>query len=124
MSKSAATAVRYQDAFAITPSDTARLPYQAHGLYVGGTGDVVVVTLGGNKVEFAGLPAGALIPIEFDRVMDTDTSATLLVGLTVNALPLGTFAATPAVTFDTEVTTAAGASILAVNGDSIVAAIH
>jgi hypothetical protein len=50
-------------------------------LYVGGTGTVSVVTLGGDILTFAGVPAGTTLPIQVIKLRATGTTATL-----VNAL--------------------------------------
>jgi hypothetical protein len=50
-------------------------------LYVGGTGNVSVVTLGGDTITFAGVPAGTVLPIQVVKLRSTSTTATL-----VNAL--------------------------------------
>jgi hypothetical protein len=50
-------------------------------LYVGGTGNVAVVTIGGDNITFNGVPAGTTLPIQVIRLRSTGTTATL-----VNAL--------------------------------------
>lgn len=50
-------------------------------LYVGGTGNVAVTTLGGDLLTFNGVPAGTTLPIQVERLRATGTTATL-----VNAL--------------------------------------
>jgi hypothetical protein len=50
-------------------------------LYVGGTGNVSVITIGGDQVTFNGVPAGTTLPIQVRRLRSTGTTATL-----VNAL--------------------------------------
>lgn len=50
-------------------------------LYVGGTGNVAVVTDGGDIITFNGVPAGTTLPIQVTRLRATGTTATL-----VNAL--------------------------------------
>lgn len=69
----------YPTAFAVTPSDTAG--NQCRAIYVGGTGDVTVVTLGGNTVTFKAVPVGVILPVECALIKATLTTATLLVGL-------------------------------------------
>lgn len=69
------------DAYPCTPSDTA--PNVGCGFYVGGAGDVAVVTqhdenFGGPPVIFHACPVGTLIPLHFVKVMATGTSATLI----------------------------------------------
>lgn len=66
------------DAAAVTPSDTAVLSAPSV-IYVGGTGNVKVVTAQGTTVTFVGLPAGAVIPVQVIQVYATDTTATNLV---------------------------------------------
>ena len=50
-------------------------------LYVGGTGNVSVITIGGDQITFNGVPAGTTLPIQVLRLRATGTTATL-----VNAL--------------------------------------
>lgn len=69
----------YQTARAITPSDSQDQTYRA--IYVGGAGNVTVITAGGETTTFTAPPVGSIIPIETKRVMSTGTTATLLVGL-------------------------------------------
>lgn len=69
----------YDTAAAVTPSDTTAVTFRA--LWVGGAGNVAVVTEGGNSVTFTGVPAGTLLPIAVRAVNSTSTTATNLVGL-------------------------------------------
>ena len=69
-------------AFAVTPSDSTVI--QARGLYVGGTGAVAVVMEGDGAptaVTFSAVPVGTILPIRVTKVMSTNTTATLIVGL-------------------------------------------
>ncbi|MEN9389315.1 MAG: hypothetical protein RLY61_399 [Candidatus Parcubacteria bacterium] len=50
-------------------------------LYVGGTGNVSVVTIGGDTITFNGVPAGTTLPIQVLKLRSSGTTATL-----VNAL--------------------------------------
>ncbi len=69
-----------RSAFAITKSDSTIVNCRA--LYVGGTGDVAVIPIDGTAaVTFSAVPAGSLLPIACSKVMSTNTSATLIVGL-------------------------------------------
>lgn len=68
-----------RDAFAVTKSDATVLVFDA--IYVGGTGDVAVVTELGTTVTFSAVPVGAILPIKGTKVMSTNTTATLMVGL-------------------------------------------
>jgi len=61
----------------VTPHDTAS--QGGDSLYVGGAGDVTIVTEGGETVTFAALPVGRIIECRFAKVMATGTTATLLV---------------------------------------------
>jgi hypothetical protein len=73
------------DAVALTKSDTTTYADgnggMFDGLYVGGAGDVAVRTAKGSTVTFSGATAGSTIPIRFDRLMSTNTTATLVLGL-------------------------------------------
>ena len=50
-------------------------------LYVGGTGSVSVVTIGGDTITFAGVPAGTTLPIQVLKLRSTSTTATLIKAL-------------------------------------------
>lgn len=67
------------DAAAITKSDSTAVNFDA--IYVGGTGDVAVRTFKGTTVTFSAVPVGTILPIKVDRVMSTNTTATLMLGL-------------------------------------------
>lgn len=69
------------DAFAITPSNTVDLTRAARSLYVGGAGDVALITLDGTTITFSGLSAGTVLPVGATRVLATGTTATLILGL-------------------------------------------
>ena len=47
-------------------------------LYIGGTGNVSVVTLGGETITFNGVPAGTTLPIQVIQIRATNTTATLV----------------------------------------------
>jgi hypothetical protein len=47
-------------------------------LYVGGTGNIAVVTIGGDNINFNGVPAGTTLPIQVIKVSSTGTTATLI----------------------------------------------
>jgi hypothetical protein len=69
-------------AFAITPADDADLGDPVRALYIGGTGDLVLIPRGQtDPVTLVGLPGGVLLPIETKRVLATGTTATNIVGL-------------------------------------------
>lgn len=69
------------DAFAVTPSDADYFAKPARALYVGGAGNVVVVTPGGNAITFVGVAAGSILPVRCYHVNSTSTTATSIVGL-------------------------------------------
>ena len=80
-------------AAAVTPSDTVNIPYPGDNtaspnesawpcvLYVGGAGNLRVLTAGGNDVVLSGLSAGTFIPIQVVRVYSTSTTATDIIAL-------------------------------------------
>lgn len=66
---------------AVTPSDSANLPWLTRGLYIGGDGDVVAVRADGVAVTFTGVLAGSILPVSCIRVNSTSTTATAIVAL-------------------------------------------
>ena len=50
-------------------------------LYVGNTGSVRVLTAGNDDVTFVGIPAGAFVPVQVKRVLETGTDADDIVAL-------------------------------------------
>jgi hypothetical protein len=75
-------------AAAVTPSDTVNIPSVSGGtndegciLYIGGTGNVKVLTIGGDEVVFAGVPVGTTLQVRVRRVFATGTAATNIVAL-------------------------------------------
>lgn len=62
---------------AVTPSDSNTT--FANALYVGGGGNVTVVTEGGDTVTFSNVPAGTTIVLRVTQVRATNTSATNIV---------------------------------------------
>jgi hypothetical protein len=77
MSSYLANGKSYGDAVAITKSDTENNAYSA--IYVGGAGNVAVVTEEGTTVTFTAPPVGTILPIRTQKVLAA-TTATLLVG--------------------------------------------
>lgn len=67
------------EAFAVTPHDTNANNYSY--LYVGTSGDVAVVTAGGNTVTFTGVLGGSVLWIQTSKVLSTGTNATNIVGM-------------------------------------------
>lgn len=72
-----------RNAIAVSPSDTIALASPSRALYVGGSGNVAVILAedGANPVTFAGVLAGTLLPIAVTQVMNTGTTATLILSL-------------------------------------------
>lgn len=68
------------DAAAVTPSDTAHLG-NVRALYIGGAGNVKIVTEGGTTVAFNNVQAGTIIPVRAATVFSTDTTATNIVAI-------------------------------------------
>jgi hypothetical protein len=66
-------------AFSIVPSNDL-LQIQTRAIYVGGDGNLTVVTDFGNQVTFVGLVAGTILPVACKKVLSSST-ATNLVGL-------------------------------------------
>jgi hypothetical protein len=75
----------YSTAVVITPSDTAAQSYRA--IYVGGAGNVALVPEGQSSasaesaVTFTAVVLGTILPVSCKKVMNTNTTATLLIGL-------------------------------------------
>ena len=68
------------NAAAVTPSDTVN--FDAVGtLYVGGDGDVAIVTESGDVVTLSSVSAGTFIPVACIRVNSTNTTAANIVVL-------------------------------------------
>lgn len=67
-------------AAAITPSNTVNLANPSV-VYVGGTGNVRVLTAQGDDVTFVNVPGGVALPVQVIRVYATNTTATNLVGI-------------------------------------------
>jgi hypothetical protein len=67
-------------AVALTKSDSTVIPV-CRALYIGGAGDVAVVTANGSTVTFSGAVAGSIIPIAVTKLMSTNTTATLVLAL-------------------------------------------
>jgi hypothetical protein len=74
-------------AAAVTPSDTANIPSLTGGtnngcvLYVGGTGDLKVLTIGGDEVVLVNIQGGTFVPVQVLRVFATGTTAASIVAL-------------------------------------------
>lgn len=66
---------------AVTPSNTADLPWLTHAVWVGGAGNVAVVMQDGTVGTFTGVQAGEVLPVIARRVNSTNTTATNLVAM-------------------------------------------
>ena len=71
----------YNDAAAITPSDTVNETNAFDAVHVGGAGNVVVVLENAATVTLVGCLAGHVYRLRGIRVNNTSTTATSLVGL-------------------------------------------
>lgn len=73
--------------FAVTPNNTlvytndGTTPPVTRSLWVGGSGDVAVVTIDDSAITFKGVGAGTLLPIRVKQVKATGTTATDIVGV-------------------------------------------
>lgn len=70
-----------RNAAAVTPNDSTDLANDSRALYVGGAGDISIVTVGGDTVTLSSVPAGAVLSIMVRRVRATGTTATNIVSL-------------------------------------------
>ena len=70
----------YNDGFAITKSDDNELAQVTRGIYVGGAGNISLVTERGNTIVLKGALAGTILNVRAVKVLAA-TTATDLVGL-------------------------------------------
>lgn len=75
-------------AAAVTPSNTENIPSVSGGentqgciLYIGGAGNLKVLTIGGDEVTFQAVPVGTTLQVRVLRVFSTGTTATNIVAL-------------------------------------------
>lgn len=73
-------------AWAVTPSDSASLPMETRGIWVGTTGNVRLdaydpVTGNLAPVTFTGVPSGTTLRVKTKRIYSTSTTATNIVAL-------------------------------------------
>lgn len=68
-------------AVAVTPDDDAALTTDARALFVGGAGNLTLITSGGDAVTFTGVPAGSILPVRTRQVKATGTTATGIVAI-------------------------------------------
>ena len=69
------------DGFDITPSDTVNFSTTAFAVFVGGAGNVTLVTPKGTVLTYTAIAAGTMLPVKAVRVNATLTTATLLIGI-------------------------------------------
>lgn len=65
----------------VTPNDSTDLTYVCRALFIGGAGNLCVITSGGDTVLFTGVVAGTILPLRASRVKSTTTTATNIVAL-------------------------------------------
>lgn len=65
----------FEDAIAVTPSDTEELSAVTRYLYIASGGHVGVVTANGTTLDFQNVQAGTFIPGRFIQVRATGTTA-------------------------------------------------
>lgn len=75
------TVVPSDSAAPATPAKAEGATPRLFGIYVGGTGDVTVVTEGGSTATYKAVPVGTTIYGRFTRVKSTGTNATLMLAL-------------------------------------------
>jgi hypothetical protein len=66
---------------AITPSDSTNLPGGCRSIYVGGAGNIAIVSQSNEVVTLTAVPVGTVLPVSPKRVNATNTNATLLIAL-------------------------------------------
>ena len=64
----------------VTPHDTNNLDYDSY-LYVGGSGNLNVMTAHNEEVVLVGLSAGDVVPVKIRKVLNTSTTATSIVAI-------------------------------------------
>lgn len=72
----------YASIVVVTPNDAADLTDGAtKGIYVGGAGNLRVITANGETVTITAVPVGSILPIVVTRVLSTSTTATNILAL-------------------------------------------
>ena len=71
----------YEAAYVISPGDSADQPRRTRAVYVGGAGHMHVVLVSNIEVTFSGLLAGNVYPLQVEKVFETGTTATAILGL-------------------------------------------
>ena len=71
-----------RDCFSIAPSNTNEVYKVTKALYIGGSGNITLRTVGSvADVVFANVPSGAILDVRAEFVRATGTTATDIVGL-------------------------------------------
>lgn len=70
-----------QDGYEITITDVTAFASPFRALYIGGAGNVALITFKGTSLTFNGLIAGSILPMGGQRVNSTNTTATNLIGI-------------------------------------------
>ncbi len=63
----------------VIPDDTVALPIASKRLWVGGAGNISLVTVGGATVVYSGVPAGSYLNVRAAQVSATGTTATNII---------------------------------------------
>ena len=71
----------YEHAAAVTPNDSVDLANATRGIFVGGAGNLAVITLGGETVTLTGVTAGSMLRLRVSRIKSTGTTATNIMAL-------------------------------------------
>lgn len=69
------------DCFSITPNDSTTFTTNTRRIYVGGAGNLTLITADGTTVTFEAVPVGMVLPVQAKAVKATGTTATNLVGM-------------------------------------------
>ena len=67
--------------FVINPSDDSFLEELTRGIWVGGSGNIILMLSSGRVIPLVGVVAGTLIPVKAKKVYATGTTATNLVAM-------------------------------------------
>jgi hypothetical protein len=70
-----------RDVFAITKSDATVFTISTRAIYVGTGGDLAVRMISGNSATFTNVPDGTILPLRCDKVLETGTDASEILGL-------------------------------------------
>lgn len=68
------------DMASVTTSDTAYID-PTRGLFIGGSGNLKVMTAAGSTVTLTGVAAGSILPVSVKRVFATGTTASNIAAL-------------------------------------------